>query len=273
MFDWKSHTRANAEAPIAGHKPKTSKVAASGLPFWTRSWNSLPADGLVDASLQAKLTVSEAGDLYEQEADQVAEQVMRMPNPASLPLRQPEAARGAPPATHEGAGQPLDPDTRQDMELRFAHDFGDVRIQRDGSAAASAESVNARAFTVGRNIVFGAGQYNPHTGPGRQLLAHELTHVVQQGVAGAAPSRGYAARTGAQPAISISGPRLAREVVTASNMRIREDILKEITRNSKQKDDPEWVKLGKLFEDVPDFAGGGFPPHAHASRHQSRQKR
>jgi len=77
-------------------------------------------------------------------------------------------------------GRPLDAATRSYMEPRFGHDFSDVRIHTDAKAAASADAVNAHAYTVGRNIVFANGRYS--TGGGSpQLLAHELAHVVQQG--------------------------------------------------------------------------------------------
>lgn len=78
-------------------------------------------------------------------------------------------------------GQPLEPTTRAFMELRFGNDFSQVRVHTDEKAAESARAVNALAYTVGRDVVFGAGQYAPRTGAGRRLMAHELTHVVQQG--------------------------------------------------------------------------------------------
>jgi hypothetical protein len=77
-------------------------------------------------------------------------------------------------------GYPLDSSTRDFFEPRFDHDFSRVRVHTDSRAAESALAVNALAYTVGRNVVFGAGQYSPASGPGRRLLAHELTHVVQQ---------------------------------------------------------------------------------------------
>jgi hypothetical protein len=77
-------------------------------------------------------------------------------------------------------GHPLDQDTRAFMEPRFGHDFGRVRVHTNYRAAESARAVNALAYTVGRDVVFGAGQYAPEDPAGRLLLAHELTHVVQQ---------------------------------------------------------------------------------------------
>ena len=104
--------------------------------------------------------------------------------------RKSEAARqdtlhefSAPPIVHEvlrSPGQPLDPDTRGFMEPRFGRDFSDVRVHNDAKAADSARAVNALAYTVGKDVVFGQGQYQPAGSARRSLLAHELTHVVQQ---------------------------------------------------------------------------------------------
>jgi hypothetical protein len=97
----------------------------------------------------------------------------------------------APPIVHEvlrSSGRPLDAATRAFFEPRFGHDFSKVRLHTDSKAAESAQSVQALAYTVGSNIVFGAGQYQPAGAQGMQLLGHELTHVVQQ--------RGHASPTG-----------------------------------------------------------------------------
>lgn len=93
----------------------------------------------------------------------------------------------APPLVHEAlaaGGQVLDPDTRTFMEERFGHDFSSVRVHSDQLAARSADDVAANAYTVGSHIVFGAGRFDPGSATGSRLLAHELTHVVQQGDAG-----------------------------------------------------------------------------------------
>ena len=79
-----------------------------------------------------------------------------------------------------GGGAPLDADTRTDMELRLGHDFSDVRVHSDSRAHDSAAAVNAHAYTVGSNIVFQRDKYDPSSSDGRTMLAHELTHVVQQ---------------------------------------------------------------------------------------------
>ena len=95
-----------------------------------------------------------------------------------------ESEESVPPLVHEvlhSQGQPLDPTTSDFMESRFRHNFSEIRVHSDARASESARSVNALAYTVGHNIVFRAGQYMPHTDDGRHLIAHELTHVVQQG--------------------------------------------------------------------------------------------
>ncbi|MCA1554112.1 MAG: DUF4157 domain-containing protein [Chloroflexi bacterium] len=83
-------------------------------------------------------------------------------------------------AVIQSSGRPLDASTRGFMESRFGHDFNRVRMHDDASAAQSARAVSARAYTVGEHLVFAARQYAPHSIAGRMLLAHELTHVVQQ---------------------------------------------------------------------------------------------
>lgn len=79
-----------------------------------------------------------------------------------------------------GGGSPLNTEVRADMEGRLGHDFSDVRVHTDSAAHASAKSVNAQAYTVGSNIVFQRDKYDPSSDSGKHMLAHELTHVVQQ---------------------------------------------------------------------------------------------
>ena len=146
-------------------------------------------------------------------ADRVAEEVIQMPEPqlqrtgadfgedsgcrnpqappVCLQTQRVEASDTeqmvAPPIVHEmlrSSGQPLDPVTRAFMEPRFGHNFADVRVHSDTQAAEAARELNALAYTVGRDVVFNAGQYTPGTSAGRRLIAHELTHVVQQSLGG-----------------------------------------------------------------------------------------
>jgi len=187
--------------------------------------------------IQAKLKINKPGDKYEQEADQMADVVMRMPD--TILGRQPIDEEGeedrlqSKPVGEQitplvqrqveeeeeeeeiiqaklanvlqvqrqeaeldegdevslatrrnslrSSGQPLDSATRTYMESRFGQDFSQVRVHTDTKAAESAKAVNALAYTIGRNVVFGAGQYTPQTISGKQLLGHELAHVMQQG--------------------------------------------------------------------------------------------
>jgi hypothetical protein len=149
-------------------------------------------------AIQTKLTVNQPGDKYEQEAGRVAEQVMHVPDitlnketprlPTIPLIRQivPENSTGvgeAPPIVQDvlsSSGQPLDAVTRSLFEPRFGHDFGKVRVHKDAEAKESAQAVNALAYTVGSHVVLGEGQYESGTMAMNRLLAHELTHVVQQ---------------------------------------------------------------------------------------------
>ena len=101
-----------------------------------------------------------------------------------------EGEGDVPPIVHEvlrSPGQPLDPALRAVFEPSFSHDFSHVRVHTDERAAESARAVSASAYTVGRHVVFGAGQHRPHTDAGQRLMAHELTHVVQQANYGGHP--------------------------------------------------------------------------------------
>lgn len=157
--------------------------------------------------LQAKLALGTPADPLEQDADQVAERVTDMAdvwpplgsardhgraepadNPA--PIRGKSAASAdaglmdVPATVHavlRAAGRPLDPATLGFFEPRFRYGFGGVRVHTGPSAQAAAAELGALAFTAGRHLVFGAGQFAPGTPTGDRLLAHELTHVVQQG--------------------------------------------------------------------------------------------
>ena len=98
-----------------------------------------------------------------------------------------DSGNEVPPIVHDvlrSSGQPLDASARAYMESRFGHDFSRVRVHTDVKAAESVRAVNALAYTVGRDVVFGAGRYAPAALEGQRLLAHELTHVVQQSGAG-----------------------------------------------------------------------------------------
>ncbi|ACK71226.1 hypothetical protein PCC7424_2819 [Gloeothece citriformis PCC 7424] len=210
----------------------------------------------VGATVQPKLTIGQPGDRYEQEADQVAQQVMTMPQKTTLQREsmpqeeeqlqtkpqiqrmeapkdeeeelkmkpqiqrmeapkdeeeelkmKPELQRQMQPeeeeeiqtkstghpsevmatdtleqqlSTSKGGGSPLGNEVRAFMEPRFGADFSQVRIHDNSSANQMNQSIQAQAFTHGKDIYFNAGKYNPSSNEGKTLLAHELTHVVQQ---------------------------------------------------------------------------------------------
>jgi hypothetical protein len=138
-------------------------------------------------AIPARLALSRTTDPGEREAERVADELTRE-RPLSLRAISDHPATGreieVPPVVHKvlrSPGRPLDESTRQLMEPRFGHDFGRVRVHTDERAARSARAVHARAYTVGPDVVFGAGQFAPGTAAGRRLLAHELTHTIQQG--------------------------------------------------------------------------------------------
>jgi hypothetical protein len=208
--------RATFRAPV-----RPTPVAGEKVPPHLQLHRSLGNQGLQrlleTRAIQAKLAIGQPNDPYEQEADRVADQVMRMPAQGAEQggTTCAACAGGASPcpkcagreslgiqrhAQHDGTGneasvsdnfvnrlsfgRPLDAATRGFFESRFSQDFGQVRIHTDSGAAESARMLDARAYTAGPNVVFAAGEYAPHTGAGRRLLAHELTHVVQQQSAG-----------------------------------------------------------------------------------------
>jgi len=175
--------------------------------------------------IQPKLYVGAHNDRYEQEADHVAERVMRMPEPKAERDDSEEEIQEKPIQTKlrpnitlqreveegnsdeeeplqtkrnnnsaiklssadsnkiqglKGKGQPLSDTERNFFEPRFGYDFRDVRIHTDSQAANTANIIQAKAYTLGKDIVFNHGYYQPGSDKGRRLLAHELTHVVQQ---------------------------------------------------------------------------------------------
>ena len=144
--------------------------------------------------LQRKLTIGASNDPLEQEADRVADQVMAAPAHPAVSGAPPHIQRLTEQTTGQAdmaapasvarvlasSGRPLEPSLQQDMGQRFGHDFSRVRVHTDATAERSVRDVNANAYTVGHDIVFGAGQFTPETNEGRRLIAHELTHVVQQ---------------------------------------------------------------------------------------------
>jgi hypothetical protein len=161
--------------------------------------------------IQPKLTINQPNDIYEQEADVVADRVMRMTDKAPNPLFFPptplssiqrkcadceeeekvqmkgeaiaSAGMTVPSSVNKAinsGGHPLDRSTKDFMEHRFGYDFANVQIHNDPLANQSSQEINALAYTQGNHVIFAPGQYQPDTNAGKRLLAHELTHVIQQ---------------------------------------------------------------------------------------------
>lgn len=293
--------------------------------------------------IRAKLAVSQPGDRYEREADQVAEQIAHMPDPCLEPPADPgSTARGGSvqvrpladqitplaqrqaetedkeeeeeallvrrqattcaecedeepmqaksastgarqPSPHletqirslRGGGQPLDTNTRARMEPRLGHDFSQVRVHSDFQAATSAQALGARAFTVGRDVFFGAGEYAPATGKGTRLLAHELTHVVQSSAG--SRSTGQAGGTTVYRTVQSDVERIERLLsyglfdwaITDADAIEALEILSNLPP-SLQASALRRINLGRLRENLPQphipvleriiAAAGGVPP-------------
>jgi len=177
---------------------------------------------LSSGALQAKLRIGQPGDVYEQEADRVTDVVMRMPNSQirskedtpkirrtssianSLEVH-PDIESGL--KTQRGRGQPLPNHTRAFFEPRFGYDFSKVRIHSDHRTGSIAKSLHARAFTIGTDIGFNAGEYVSNTKRGQNLLAHELVHVIQQdSVSGKPSNQKIVMRNGGEQPAAIASP-------------------------------------------------------------------
>lgn len=163
----------NADAKAFPQKP-----LGSGHDF-----SRMPVHPLSNSGSE-KLTISEPGDRYEHEADRVAEQMVSGEQPSQSDQR--DVSSRSTESVHDSVGNQssgghaLNSETRHFFEPRFSHSFSNVRIHSDHAANESARSLGARAYTSDRHIFFASGEYQPSTREGRQLLAHELAHVVQQ---------------------------------------------------------------------------------------------
>lgn len=163
-----------------------ARRAANEAPLHRKSCRSACACAACKAR---DVVLSERGDALEREADTMADQVMRK----DAPVQRASGGAGSAPEPPSGVvpagGRELDAATRAFMEPRFGFDFSGVRIHDGPAGAQSAHDVNARAYTVGQHLVFGAGEFAPATHEGRRLIAHELAHVVQQAGTGLALQR------------------------------------------------------------------------------------
>lgn len=166
-------------------EPSSVRNPSTGL---AHDFSRIPLHAGTRNNIQLKPKLNAPGDIYEREAERVADQVALMPDSQLRGQKEEDGFRAGRPATPDiigssagGSGQFCADSLRCYFEPRLGYDFSRVRIHSDAEASRMAEAVNARAFTVGRDIVFGSRAYAPHTAQGRRLMAHELTHVIQQG--------------------------------------------------------------------------------------------
>ncbi len=210
-------THTSAPARTHAHSKDPPTAVTGSLESVQQFAGNLAIQQLLNVGvIRPKLTISQPNDPDEKEADQVAERVMRMPDAAQKPPC-PTCATGAipcqtcsegqpntihrkasnnashhsSPAAHHilarlGSGHPLDKSTRAFFEPRLGTDLSHVRLHTDGAAAESAKSIQAKAYTFGSDIAFASNQFAPDMPNGQHLLAHELTHVIQQSEKGPA---------------------------------------------------------------------------------------
>jgi len=223
-------------------------------------------------AVQRKLAVGASNDPLELEADRISEQVLSR-SPAGpiaagpLAIRRAAAQSGestpAPPSVQRaigGFGAPLETGLRQDMEQRFGHDFSRVRVHTGAMAEQSARDVNAHAYTLGHAIVFDAGRFAPGTHEGRRLLAHELTHVVQQSGASEIQTARRGQALTAPPATALATTGLIQREVNPKRIASKGDVLEKIKRivdSTGSGKDPAIANLSRLGK-----LGIGFNPGA-----------
>ena len=188
----RTHAQSNKAAPqLRRIQPQSTHFDSQ---ISTTATNSIPTIQLTSAcacgggcprcknshNLQTKLQFNQPGDKYEREANLIAQRFMRMPVPQNTEQVLEQPINDSTTAMFGGRGRQLPGSVRTYFEPRFGYDFGHVRVHTGAEVDETAHQLNARAFTIGRDIAFGDGQYNPHTSVGKNLLGHELTHVVQQ---------------------------------------------------------------------------------------------
>ena len=215
------------EDKLSLQRSSATQAGTTTVPRFGHDFSRVSVHSTRPGLIQTKLKINKPGDIYEQEADRVADAVMQMPESGVQRQEEPEEeeemlqakplaieitqfvqrqvepedkeedeeiqpkslASTAPEFTPEmghdiqsikGAGQPLSASERAFFEPRFGNDFSHVRIHTNHQATQMAHALNARAFTIGSDVVFGSRQYSPETSEGLGLIAHELAHVTQR---------------------------------------------------------------------------------------------
>lgn len=147
------------------------------------------------------------------------------------------------------SGEPLDTQIRALMEPRFGHDFGQVRVHTDPRAADSAAALRALAYTVGQDVVFGAGQYAPDAGAGQRLIAHELAHVAQYDLGAPAGSFERHALSQADGVAEREADAAASQAIAGSPVQVQASPDASVAREPEEKDN-ENKEIGELFESI-----------------------
>jgi len=183
-----------------GGKPcsKNKEKEPISLPIPTLSSENRRDSNQDFAPIQTKLKISTPNDKYEQEADRIADQVMRMED-ESISIRgntnsslvqskkkelELETNVNNLSGSLDSGGKPLDASVKKYFEPRFGMDLSGIKVHTDSVASKNSENIGAKAFTYGNNIHFGSGEYTPHSNDGKTLIAHEITHSIQQGLQG-----------------------------------------------------------------------------------------
>ena len=264
--------------PQSNTEELEARSAATASTRFAHGFSQIPLHAKARTMIQPKLTIDTAGDIFEQEADRVADQVIHLPEPKpqcaavcsgecpdhqtmqvdpaedSLWRRSNQASglanispvvRGVIRST----GQVLDPQDRAFFEPRFGYDFSGVQVHSDEKASESARVLNARAYTVGQNVVFGAGQYAPSTNAGKRLLAHELTHVVQQTRGKVHPPNLQRLSFGSDGRLPRRHQAIVREAAGVAERKLRE----RGPHSFRRKWDAFWQTEGKSFSPKPTF--------------------
>jgi hypothetical protein len=194
---WTSHSRPFEQETHAREVgARTSRFREQSFTCWTRSFGEMQGRRAVPLVVQTKLHLGSADDTYEREADSIAAQVVdrlwredsRFQRPASDIRRRPPVAETSEVAPEiattiedlQKGGEPLARRISRPMEQTFGADFGKVRVHDDAQSDQLNHSLRSKAFTTGQHIFFRRGSFDPGARMGQELLAHELTHVVQQ---------------------------------------------------------------------------------------------
>lgn len=186
--DTMKDSRVTKEATASSHKGTQSAKASSHIPLYTKASENQPPPGFsLRTNHRAKLGINHAGDANAQEGDRAVEQVMVMRDSSSSLAPDSETTSAEPSTVSsivdealQSPSHPLERDTRTFMESHLEHNFSNVRIHSGNHAAQAAQVVQARAFTVGQDVVLGANEATTGSPQYQHLIAHELVHTLQQ---------------------------------------------------------------------------------------------